>query len=76
MITTDITKWESTYPGCSNEPPWWPSSRPVHYRAVPHMPPDGVHLRGSGLPLLIATRERGTLAYWSVVLHTWVIVLH
>lgn len=67
------TRYEARFPGCSNEPPWWPSSKPISYSLVARMSP--VTLRGPNLPLLIATRGKNTLAYWSVVLQTWIVVL-
>ncbi len=72
-VVTPLKRWEARYPGCSWEPPWWPSSKPVVYREVERMSP--VTLRGPNVPLLIATRGKDTLAYWSVVLCSWVVVL-
>ncbi len=74
MGTKDIARFERKYPGCSNEPPWWPSKKVV-YREEERMEPACVNQRGPKLPILIATHGKNTLAYWSIVLQSWEIIL-
>ncbi len=73
MPVTDPARFEGEYPGCSNEPPWWPAKDVIYWRGERGECP--VSLRGPNTRMLLARREKGTLAYWSTSLGIWTVVV-
>jgi hypothetical protein len=34
VVTTNLSRFEGDYPGCSHEPPWWPTKEKIRYYVV------------------------------------------